>query len=344
MLDGGRRREGIVLAMLIALFPLAGCTPSGGESSPVAAPSSPAATPTPTVPPPALTVEEAEKALERHLATDDALRAGGALRMALELVRDGQSALTAAAYRSKDLSPTRYRWETTRLLVPRWQQAPYWFTAIMERRALRGGEPRTVLLTLMKDSEEGRWRLSFASVLAEDSELPEFAVDEDGYAVSLPTRDESVAVSPQLMAPLHASVAEEGEKGFSAELIAPGPFTTGYSDEIAERKRRAKHDGLNYDSIFSATQSPIFALRTEDGGALVLYELSRTTSLSAKLPSAPWIDVPREARWATDERALAGELRITETHQYASVVPPRESDEPARVIAYDGAGTRVSGK
>lgn len=338
----GWRAVSALAAAFILFFGTAGCTADAAKKKPVpVAVTHEALAPPPT---PALTLQEAREALDDYLATDDVLRAGGALRMALELVRDGQSSLTAAAYHSAEDGPDRYRWGRPLLLVPRLTQAPYWFTAVMERTRRGGGERRTAVLTLVKRDDQGHWQLSFASLLYPEAEFPKVALDAEGYATALDSRDETIGVSPQLMAPLHATVAEEGKKGFSADLIAPGPHTTGYSSEIAERRRQARHDGLNYDSIFSATKSPVFALRTEDGGGLVLYELSRITTLAAKLPSAPWIDVPPEARWATEDRILAGELRITETHQYVSVVPPRETHEPARVIAYDGAVTRVTGK
>ncbi|GAA5044264.1 hypothetical protein HNP84_004590 [Thermocatellispora tengchongensis] len=360
----GRRRAflpAVITVVAAVLAGLTGCTgssgpPGRGSPTPVAATTAQSASPSPS-PGPALTQEEAREAVERYLATDDVLRAGGDLRMALSLARDGQAALTIAAYRSTGLRPARYAWQVEDVYVPRLERAPYWFTAVVRRtgreaeggsgaagKAVRGSESRTALLTLMKQDDEARWQLSFGSLLLDGADPPEVALDADGYATALPSRDETIGVSPQLMPPLHATVAEEGSKGFSAGLIEPGPYTTGYSDEIAEEKQQARHDGLDYDSIFSATQSPIFALRTEDGGALVSYEMTRTTTLTARLPSAPWIEVPENARWAANDQAVSNELRIIETHQYASLVPPRDKHEPAEVIAYEGAVTRVTGR
>ncbi|MFI0418034.1 hypothetical protein [Spongiactinospora sp. 9N601] len=359
MRANGRRRVLVATLMLLPVV-LAACSAGGrkaGESSPVAA-TTPAATPggtatASTVTAPMVKQEEARRVVTRLLATDDVLRAGGELRMALEIVRDGQAALTTAAYRANDMEPPRYGWGDPVLYVPRLDRAPYWFTAVVERRdgpagrergERRAGGSRSAVLTFMKENDESRWQLSFATLLYPGAEPPEVALDAEGYATALSTRDESVEISPQLMAPLHATVAEEGSQGFSAALIAPGEHTTGYSAEIAERKQQARHDGLNFDSIFGATKSPVFGLRTRDGGGFVQYAMTRTTTLSAKLPSAPWIAIPQDARWAAEQPAMAKEMRIIETHQYAAEVPAKGARKPAEVIAFDGAITRVSGK
>ncbi|MCG5218480.1 hypothetical protein [Streptosporangium sp. KLBMP 9127] len=338
----GRRRVFVpALSLMIVLSSCSGAESGPARSTPMAATG--AASLATSAPAAKVTREQAGQALRRYLMTDDVLRAGGELRMALEIVRDGQTPLSTAAYRSSDLEPTRYTWGEPTLFVPRLDRAPYWFTAVVERR--EGDETRQALLTLVKEDDEGHWQLSFASLLFPGAELPEIALDAEGYATALATRDERIAISPQLMAPLHATVAEEGAKGFSAALIAPGAHTTGYSSEIAERRRQARHDGLNYDSIFGATSSPVFGLRTRDGGGLVQYALTRTTTLTAKVPSAPWIEVPKAARWAVgDSAAVAKELRLVETHQYASVVPKSDSRRAADVIAFDGAVTRVTGR
>jgi hypothetical protein len=333
----------MLVAALLLPIALASCTnggPEAGQPTPMAA-TSQTVGPT-SSPAPELTKEAAGRALRRFLATDDVLRAGGDLRMALEIVRDGQTALSTAAYRANALRPPRYTWGTPTLFVPRLDRTPLWFTAVVDRR--EGDDHRQAMLTLIQQEDTGRWQLSFASLLYPGMPTPKIALDSEGYATALSTRDESLAISPQLMAPLHATVAEEGAKGFSADLIAPGAHTTGYSSEIAEREKQARRAGLNYDSIFGATQSPVFALRTDDGGGLVQYTLTRTTTFSAVPSSAPWIEVPEAARWAIGETAVARELRVIETQQYVSEVPAASTHQAADVIAFDGATTRVTGK
>ncbi|MDF5751113.1 hypothetical protein [Spongiactinospora sp. TRM90649] len=350
------RRGVLATALVLVSAVLTGCSGGGqgkGEPTPVAATTPARTTAATPVPEPVVGLDEAQRVLTRMLATDDVLRAGGDLRMALEIVRDGQTALTTAAYRATDMAPPRYTWGHESVFVPRLDRPPYWFTAVVERRdagqAGRSGRkavaaPRPAILTFMRQDDESRWQLSFASLLSPGESAPPVALDAEGYATALSTRDETLEISPQLMAPLHATVAEEGAQGFSAALIAPGDHTTGYSAQIAERKQQARHDGLNYDSIFGATQAPVFGLRTRDGGGLVQYGMTRTTTLSAKLPSAPWIEVPKDARWASEDPAMAKEMRIVETHQYAALVPALNAREPAEVIAFDGAITRVTGR
>jgi hypothetical protein len=332
------RREVLALALAVGAAACSGQgTPSGGAEAMATAASS-----TPAAPSPKVTIEDAEQALARFLATDDVIRAAGDERLATELARDAQLPLTVAHYRSSEMSPPRYTWGDARLLVPRLDRAPYWFTAVVERRAGKGAA-RTAVLTLTRPDEDGHWQLAFSSLLYPDATVPDAALDADGYATALDAGDESVEISPRLMAPLHATIAEEGSQGFTAGLITPGTHTSGYAAEIESNRHRAKLAGYNYDSIFSATDFPVYTLRAADGGAIIQYSMARTTTLTSKTADKELIPVPEEARWAIGVPVVHRELRVQETQQYVSVTPPAKSGAATTVIAYDGAITRVSG-
>jgi hypothetical protein len=225
-----------------------------------------------------------------------------------------------------------------------------WFAALVERQDAAGGR-RTALLAFMRQFENSRWQLSFASLLY--TATPDsvngaplgVALDDEGYATPLPTRDDSLAISPHLMAPLHATIAEEGPAGFAAGLIAGGPQTTGYFTEFGEAKPAAKRLGLLYDSIFGATEFPIYALRTADGGAVVLYSLSRTTSWQAQTANALGVvPVPENARWKVGRPVVRRKLRVIETQQYVAHVQPHGATRLSEVVGFDGAVTSVTGE
>ena len=188
------------------------------------------------------------------------------------------------------------------LLVPRLSDYPHWFAALVERREADNprARPRTAVLVLMRDAEHAPWRLAFSALLDEDREPPSVALDDEGYATALATRDESIKISPHLIGAVHATIAEEGTVAFAKGLFAPGPYTTGYYTEITESRRLAKErDCMNYDSIFAATTYPVYALRREDGGALVFYSLNRTTTWHPVLKCGEGrrLEIPEGARW-----------------------------------------------
>ncbi|NUR91663.1 MAG: hypothetical protein HOY71_46955, partial [Nonomuraea sp.] len=260
------------------------------------------------------------------------------LKLAADLVRDGQFSLLQAAYESTGYRPPRYTWGSPTLYVPRFAKGTtaLWFTALLTR----DGQP--TLLTFAKGGDD--WQLSSAAQLLAGEEPPKVLLDADGYATALAPDDKTVTISPQYMGPVHASVAETGSAGVTAGLLADGPYTTEVAAQIATLRESAKKDGFSYDSIFSADNWPVYALRTDDGGALIQYSLSRTTSTRTVVNDTYIIPVPPEASWAISGSSVRRSLKLTEIHQYASMVPPLKTPAAARVVAHDGALTRATGE
>lgn len=345
--------------LALAAGVLAAATACTGNAAPAPTKSAAAsATPTPSASAVAVTKAEAAKVFTDITVTVDLLRAkslqgeisweGRLDQEAKSLTTSGQSLLTVAAYLSTGYAPPRYRWGSPTLYVPKWppgERAP-WFSAL----ATRNGRP-----TLLTFTKSDRWRLSSAAELLPGQQLPEIEVDADGYATTLAPDDKTITISPQFMQPVHASVAETGSSGVTAGLLAPGPYTTEVAEQIAALQEQAKGGikdgtkveggGYSYDSIFSADNFPVYALRTKDGGALIQYSLSRTTTTTAKTKQAvdEQVPVPEWAQWALNEPKQRLSLRLVETHQYATVVPPLSKPSAAAVIAHDGSLTRASG-
>jgi hypothetical protein len=347
--------------MALAAGLLAAATACTGDAKPAATtPAAASSTPSPSASAVAVTKAEAAEVFTAITAGDDLLRAvedlpgrpeqilQGRLDLEVSQMTGGQILLTAAAFLSTDYAPPRYKWGSPTVYVPRFPataQGP-WFSVL----ATRDGRP--ALLTFAKSD---RWRLSSVAELLPGQRMPEIQLDADGYATALAADDKTVTISPQFIQPVHASVAETGSAGVTAGLLAPGPYTTEVAEQIAELRKLAKRGdengdvggGYSYDSIFSADNFPVYALRTKDGGALIQYSLSRTSTTTAMTKAAEdeGIPVPGTAQWAfSQSRArLRHSLRLVETHQYATAVPPISKPSAAAVIAHDGGLTRASG-
>lgn len=322
-----------MLALAAGLLAAATACSGSGEpsSSPVAAATAAAAPTTPSVAP-GVSLSEAAEAFSEVIRTDDMMRVAGNRRFARDLTRDGRTDLVTAEFASTGDRPARYTWGTPTFLVPRLRpDEPLWFSVVVPR------DNRTAVLTFAKGTD---WRLSALALLLPGQRLPEVKLDTAGYAEVVGSEDKGVQISPRYIAPLHATIAERGPAGIAAGLIAAGPYTTETAAEIADNRTAAKKDGFTYDSIFSAADYPVYALRTVDGGALVQYSLLRTTSMNSVLSVSPFLPVPPEGRWALTREQYRDNIKIFETQQYVATVPPASA---ATVIAYDGAITKGSG-
>ncbi|NBE95443.1 hypothetical protein FE391_24450 [Nonomuraea sp. KC401] len=338
------RVHGRRTTLALAAGLLAAVTACSGDAQPRATPTSSAAaatsSPSPSPDEPEVTRTEAAEVFAEVTLSEDVLRVKsdlqGRLGLAVDLTDGGQTRITVADYLSTDYAPRRYTWGSPTLFVPRFEQGEGspWFSAL----ATRDGRP-----TLLTFTRSDRWRISSAAQLLPGQKLPEIEFDADGYAGAVGSDDKTVTISPQFMGPVHASVAETGTAGVTAGLIAAGPYTTEIAEQIASRREDAKAEGFSYDSIFSADNYPVYALRTEDGGALIQYSLSRTTTTTTRTAEDDYIPVPKSARWAISTPVLRRTLRLVETHQYATAVPPLTAPKAAAVIAHDGALTRATG-
>lgn len=335
-----RRALTLSLSFSGVLLLLGACTSQAPapRPSPVAATTKPSPTPSPL----ALTIDEATKAADVFLAADDVIRSMGDGRMALERARDGQDPLVLAEYRSSENRPIRYSWGPRTEIVPRLPKGVTpWFATVAERR--HGKEKQTAIMTFMKEGEA--WQRGFTTLLNGDAVLPEIEKDTEGYATPLDARDQSIAISPNLLGPLHATVAEEGPKGFTSDLIEEGPLTKGFYDDIHTQMAFYKVEGYDYKSIFAAAASyPVQAVRTADGGGLLFYTLTRTTQWIPVLPNAVGgnLPIPEDAKWDLTNPQIVKDRRIQETQQFLALVPPRTSVARAEIIAYDGHITQAS--
>lgn len=90
----------------------------------------------------------------------------------------------------------------------------------------------------------------------------------------------------------------------------------------------------------------MYALRTKDGGALIQYSLTKSTSImtGTKSCESEFIPVPAGVRWAINKDKVRFKLTVSEVHQYATSVPAAQAPTRAEVIAHDGGATRVVGE
>lgn len=336
------------LVTVLALTGAVGCSGSGHRTI-RATPAAVETTPTPEP----LTPQTAEKAFRSFVNNDDVALASGDERLALWWTSEGQSQLTAAAFRravaAGDPVP-RYRYDSPVFYVPRLlPNGTQWFVVSARRTTVDGKNPRTVFMGFLRSKPTQRWRLSLAALLDDKQKPPKIAVDAEGYAKPLATFDDALLIPPRLMPSIQATIAEEGPQNVAAQVMAAGKYTTGYytADQKTMKAKKAKKAGLRTSAVYAATSFPIFPLATSDGGGLVLYALSRSTMITKSRKKPGHIPVPDDAAPFLTSTVVHTEIDIYQTMQYIAVVPAKPKKKSvgtakAQIIGADGGTVNAS--
>jgi hypothetical protein len=344
-----RTRVASALALALALAGAAGCSGGHAKTKPAAAVSSPDTTP----PPEAVTPAVATTAFRSFVSNDDVARASGDERLALWWTSEGQSQLTAAAFRravaAGDPVP-RYRYDSPTLYVPRLRpEDVQWFVASARRSTIDGKDPHTVLMAFVRSKPTMRWRLSLLTVLDKKQKPPKIAVDDEGYAKPLATFDASLLIPPRVVPSIQATLAEEGPGNVAAKVMATGKHTTEFYTADQKATKPKKSINLKTDTVYTATAFPIFPLATTDGGGIVLYALTRDAVTTKNKKKPGHVPVPTDAAPYVAVDRARNEIDVTQTLQFATLVPPQPAkgatgaaaDEKAVVIAADGGTIRA---
>jgi hypothetical protein len=332
------------LAMALVLAVLAGCsgTPHHrAKTTPLAAESENS-----PPPPEPITPAAAAKAFQSFVTNDDVARAGGDERLALWWNSEGQSQLTAAAFRraiDAGQPVPRYRYGSPTIYAPRLRPAdPQWFVAMVRRSTADGKDPRTVLMGFVRTKSQNRWRLSLATLLDKKQKPPKIVVDAEGYAKPLATFDAALLIPPRDVPSIQATLAEEGPTSYVAKAMTTGRHTTEFYTTDQKTKPK-KSTGLHVNTVYAVTSFPIFPLATADGGGIVLYALGRD-AVSTKSKKKPGdVPLPKDAAPFISADLVHDQLDVAQTLQFAALVPPKDrKGAKAVVIAADGATVRAS--
>jgi hypothetical protein len=167
-------------------------------------------------------------------------------------------------------------------------------------------------------------------------------------AESLSSPGNAALVRPALTPPLQATVVDDGPTSAATRFVASGPLTTGMYQAAATSARGiAAPPGDVRQWLLEGSGYGRLALRTADGGVLVLYAMYLNNTVETKsalnqdipvLPGPP-ITVPdylkpllSPAHWAPRTRLLAQDILT-----FAAIDPPAASNTAmVQVIAIGG--------
>ncbi|MFJ8790514.1 hypothetical protein [Streptomyces sp. NPDC102462] len=187
--------------------------------------------------------------------------------------------------------------------IPKKAGWPRWFVA--DATANKGGSARW-LFVFTRNALSEPFQVAYLTLVAPDK-LPEFKLDEDGWAEAVPAGSADLSVAPGELSEQYATYLKSGGSVFS-----DGVHT---SDWRATRERQASKPGLarQYidEPLTDGDYAPL-ALRTADGGALVFF----TTRHFEKQTAAAGASVPTPGE---DVQALTkGEIKQSLTLEFVS--------------------------
>jgi len=207
-----------------------------------------------------------------------------------------------------------------------------------------------VLMLFQKPSSSSHWRLASTSQLAPGETVPALATDSHGNVIveSLSAPSSTALVRPALAPVLQATVVDDGPASLASQVVASGPLTTGIYDQATSAARGLQAPpGDVHQWLLEGSSYARLALRTSDGGVLVLYSMYLNDTIETKSAldqndsarSGPPITVPDfvkvllpPSRWTPHTR-----LETQDILSFAAIVPPTASTgQKIRVIAIGG--------
>ena len=268
---------------------------------------------------------EVDSALTRAFAARSPRLLG--TRVVGPAARELTAHLNVAAVQKRAL-PAPGHMTLQRLGLPAAGNWPRWFLAAGTLR----GEPTPVLRVLRSVTPRDPYGLWGELLLLPGASLPDLASPTTGTPLAAPDDGKGLAHSPSAVLSGYAQALTAGSTGGG---FAPDQFREQVAGQAAADRRQLGANGsADLSSLHRPTSDGLLALRTQDGGALVIGALEQIYQVTVRPNGAVSLD--------PDLAALAGVPRIGRRLQRISVeivafhVPPTGSGTISVVAAAKG--------
>jgi hypothetical protein len=205
-----------------------------------------------------------------------------------------------------------------------------------------------VLMVFEQSTAAGPWQLASTSQFPSGMTPPSLAADKNGYIPQVPLTSTDLLAQPYATGPLQAAVVDDGPASAAAKAVAAGPLTTAMYRSARDRSDTGLRvpSGDIYQWDMEGASYPAFALRTADGGALVLYAmyLNSTVAVPSYInkgdpidPGLP-IEVPPDVALLLPAGRPAPRtmLEAQDLFSFAAIDPPAGPASKVQVIAIGG--------
>jgi hypothetical protein len=226
----------------------------------------------------------------------------------------------------------------SRLLIPQAGPWPRWFLIAGPAE----GHATPVVRLLVSPDARAPYAVWADLDLVPGATLPPVADDGEGGQLPAPDTTDLV-MSPTEVAGRYADVLNRGRASAFRAAFAEDPFRTQVTDRLAaDRKQLVSGAVASLSSTHTPVEDAGYAVRTQDGGALVVIELRQTYQVTVVAGGGV-------VRPDADLAALAGRdsfaksLRRSSVEVLAFTVPPRGSKKPVRLVAAAKGDVAASG-
>jgi hypothetical protein len=318
----GRLRRAAVTAVGLAL--VAGCgvvRDNAGE---------------PAIAPAVLSVDAAKTVFAHYETVNNA--ANTHLDPTLMATIEGGSRLVIdqASYRSARATKRKFsafRYADPVFHVPRQAGYPRWF--LVSSRPGKAKDPELQLFVRARAGDP--WLMIASPRLTPKKKLPELVTDADGFVQPAP------AAAAKAGATAYLDYLNGGPRSRNASRFAADPFTRSNFADLAEEQR---HLGSGATATNSATLSddPIIALRTKDGGTLVLFASVQREEIRLTDPDASlsFGSGPLDGLGLRPGQQYRQFVEITASIEHALVIPPK-GPRKMELIGSDFGLTKATG-
>jgi len=302
----------------------------------------PSPEPTPPVPPPAVTVAQSENVLS---SLGDVLAAGDeALDASLLAPRvEGPAlAIRTAEYQRAQAThgerpPTVLPTQAQAVVVPETDQWPRTQLVVTEQPADLQA-PR--VLVLRQEAPRDPYRLWGWARMGPGVQMPPTSAPDAGSPV-LAADAPGLVVTPADALRQYADVLGNGDASQFAGTFAPDAFRSGIEEARAATAAGVEAAGTATET-YTPGDTPVVALGTADGGALVVGQLTTvsTVTLTVAGGEIPISDPFYQA--LTGTQSAASSFARTFTDVLVMYVPPEGSGAQVQVLAAEHAVTSAS--
>ncbi|WP_432511609.1 hypothetical protein [Kineococcus sp. SYSU DK001] len=214
-------------------------------------------------------------------------------------------------------------------VLPRQSGFPRWFATV----TAPGADQAPSLVVLRTASAREPYTVWATPTLLPGASLPTLAAPADGVAVVAPDEDTNLPLAPQALAEHYADVLTAGTASEHAAEFTADAYRSGVESATAAEQAALAAAGGTYTQERSLLPDGVLAVRTRDGGALVVAAYSWSATVAGPAGGLAGRLDPALAALAGTADALS--VTVTREEVVVLAVPPG-SGQVAAVAAQSG--------